>query len=119
MSPYRQLTPVRLFHSVAFYPLTTMYLAAVAVVVLVARGTISVPTGVILLALVVLVLLMVSTLKELRAVRAATLRELASVHSLVNGQQTKLIARIDQLTEQLTAEGKAVPPKNPAARADP
>lgn len=84
--------------SAGLYPISLLYVAAVAIVCAVASSVLTPGVAVIALGLVAIL-----------SACFATWRELRKVHVLVNGQRTELIARIDQLTELLIRSGVVVP----------
>jgi len=92
---------VELLRSAAFYPITGMYLAGVALGVLVVHGTLSPAVAVLAGALVTLTALLLAAWREIRAVKLT-----------VNVHMDELVARIDELNALLVASGIVVPPTN-------
>jgi hydrogenase-4 membrane subunit HyfE len=88
----------RLLATCTFYSITTLYLAAVAAIILTVQGAVSITAAAAaLFALAVLLIL------------AEMHREVRKVHTLVNSQRDLLLARIDQLINTLEAAGVSVP----------
>jgi hypothetical protein len=80
------------------YAITTVYGAGVLLVVAVTRDWVEVEAGIYGLSALTLL-----------AVLITTLREVHTVHVLVNSQRDELLARIGALTEALNAAGVALP----------
>ena len=92
-------TATRIVRSVSFYPLTTFWITASVFMVLVAEKFLTLVQGLIMTALTALLALVYGLHRELK-----------TVHALVNGQRTELLARIDQLVDLLKSSGVVVPP---------
>ncbi|HEU4539663.1 MAG TPA: hypothetical protein VFR23_00925 [Jiangellaceae bacterium] len=91
--------------SVAFYPVTLVYLAASMTTVAVVGGVVRLDVGLLLLGLASVLVILISMR-----------REVGTVHHLVNAQHDALLAkigamalRIDQLLDTLTEAGVAIP----------
>ena len=84
--------------SAAFYPVTSFYVGATVLVVLVAGGHVDLTAALLILILIVLLVLLWSTRRELKA-----------VHHLVDGQHADLVARVEQLTQLLVHSDVDVP----------
>lgn len=110
------LTPRVVFGDATFYPLTVLYVGAVALILLVTRGTIPVPAAVILLGLLAALLMLTNVVRVLRKI-AAEQAELqaaqTAIHRLVDGNRVELLARVDQLSGLLANRGVQVPPAAP------
>lgn len=91
--------------SAGFYPVSQMYVVAVAVLVALVNTWISL-TG----AIVVLAVVAVAT------VTSVMLRELKTVHRVMNGQRVELLERIDLLTEALLNHDVRVPTESAGTR---
>jgi membrane protein implicated in regulation of membrane protease activity len=86
------------WHSVALRPVTTVYLLAVAAIMAITSGWVSLPVGVIALGFLTVLLILLSVLVELR-----------KVHHLVNARSDAQDERIGQLIEALHEGGVTVP----------
>lgn len=87
-----------LMTSAAFYPITLVYLTSVLLALLVAEGLLERDVGLVILTFVAIVALLVATLREIR-----------TVHNLVNSQRDELLSQIALLAEQMESAGLAVP----------
>jgi hypothetical protein len=92
-------------NSAAFYPLTTLYIAAVLALEAAVSGLVRLDTAIIGLGIVTVILILASIYREVRYQRA----EVKKVHTLVNSQRTELLERIEQLVAALQVAGVAVP----------
>jgi glucose dehydrogenase len=102
--------PRRILRSAGLYPITTVYVSGVALIMSAVMDFTSIPASIIIFGVVALL-----------AVVWAALRELRAVHILVDGQRHELIARIDQLTAIILEMGVVMPaagPKEQDARDD-
>lgn len=95
----------RAVHSATFYPISILWLAGMAIAAFVAGGWLRFDVGLILFAVAAIMLVLVSTH-----------RELGTVHVLVDGQHHALVElvermgdRINQLVDALKAAGVQVP----------
>lgn len=84
--------------SAGFYPITQMYVVAVAVSVALINMWISLTGAIVVLGVA-----------AVAAVMAVMLRELRTVHRVMNGQRVELLDRIDLLTESLLNHDVRVP----------
>lgn len=89
----------QVFRSAAFYPVTGMYVAAVAVFALVVAGTLRFDVGCALLAVVALFLIL-----------ASVQREVDDFHRRVAHERWECLSRIDQLAHVLQRHGIPIPP---------
>jgi hypothetical protein len=97
---------VNVSRSASFYPISCLYLGAVVVIMLIARGLLSLGAGLILLACLAILALL-----------AATWRELRTVHKMMDGQRLEMLARIDHMTELLAEHGISAPTPGPEEQA--
>jgi hypothetical protein len=95
----------RVTRSVAFYPVTVVYVSAVVDLAAIVGGAVRLDIGLVLLALLAVVVILLSMR-----------REVSNVHALVNSQHDALVAsaesmgdRIDQLIAALNTAGVPVP----------
>jgi len=88
----------KVISSVAFYPITVMYLAAVAVLSLVVASVLRLDAGVLLLGLVA-VFLIIATVQ----------REVEHFHKIMDDERDLCIARIELLAQTLRDHGINVP----------
>lgn len=95
----------RFTSSIAFYPVTAVYVAAAAASAAVAGRYLRLDLALVIVALVAVMAIQLSMRHEVR-----------TVHHLVNSQRDELVARIDQLTAALVAAGLPVPDDRPGGR---
>jgi hypothetical protein len=92
-------------HAPILYPITIMYLASVAAMVLVSAGWIGTLNGIVGLGFVAIMIVL--------AVMGYTLNEaaekLAHVKYLIDGQHTEMLDRVDQLMQRLQQAGELIP----------
>lgn len=88
-------------HSPGFYPITSFYLAAVAVLVFTMQGFFNLGQGILVLALC--------------GILIAVWRDLKMVHVLVNGQRSELLTEIADL-KQLLRQSNVQVPASPAEK---
>ena len=88
----------RVTHSVAFYPVSVVYIAAAVDLSAIVGEAIRFDVGLVLLGLLAVLVILLSMR-----------REVSNVHTLVNSQHDALVARIDQLLAALTEAGVQVP----------
>jgi hypothetical protein len=84
--------------SAGLYPITLLYVGAVCLIVSVATSVISGLAAICFLGFTAILLAFYATWRELR-----------TVHTLVDGQRTELLTRIDQLSHLLQSSGIVVP----------
>ncbi len=84
--------------SATTFPITSLYVYGIVIILLIQRDVIGVATGIAMLSLIAVLTLFIAITKELRA-----------VHVLVNSQQDALLTRIDQLTSTLNVADIDVP----------
>ena len=101
MIPYK---PV--IRSPGFYPITSFYLGAVAVLVLTVSGFFTLALGIVFLAIC-----------AVWSILIAAWRDLQAVHVLVDGQRHELLTEIADL-KQLLRESNIMVPASPSERRD-
>lgn len=87
--------------SVALRPVTGVYLAGVAVIMLIVHNLLSVTVGILIFGIAAVLILLATVYEELR-----------EVHVMVNGQHEALLERIAELHDALNAAGVPIPPEH-------
>lgn len=100
------MTASYVFRSPGFYPITTFYAGAVAVLVLTVQEFFTLSQGIVFLAVC-----------AVGSVLIAAWRDLKAVHTLVNGQRSEMLTEIADLKHLLREKDVQVP-ASPAEKRD-